>query len=65
MSNKNDTVYLFTYKNALGHEKHMAIYCDDRKKAVNQFHSNTEPTDRLIGEACLTAQQYKDWLKSL
>lgn len=65
MNNKNDTVYLFTYKNALGHEAHMAIYADDKKAALKQYQAYTEATDRLIGESVLTHQQYREWLKSL
>lgn len=58
-------IWLFTYKNAVGKECYMAIYEADRKKAMRQFISNSEPTDRLIGESPMTDREYKEWLKGL
>ncbi len=62
---KHDNVWLFTYKDAMNHTKHMAIYADDKKDALTQFHANRDATDRLIGEAYLTAEQYRQWKKAL
>lgn len=62
---KHDTVWLFTYKDSLNHTKHMAIFTEDKKSALNQFHGARDATDRLIGEYMLTAEQYRAWKKSL
>lgn len=56
-------LWLFTYKNALGREKHMAIYEPDKSKALNLYAANKEPTDRLVSEQPMTKRQYREWLK--
>ncbi len=61
----SETVWLFTYKNATGKEKYMAIYEDQKEKALTSFIANREPTDRLIGEARMTTAEYRTWLKNL
>lgn len=63
--NESEMIFVFTYKDAKGQIKHYAIYEKDKKSAMNVFNCNKEPTDRLIGEAAMTRQQYKEWKKKL
>lgn len=58
-------LWLLTYKNAVGKECYMAIFEQDRGKALASFIANREPTDRLIGETPMTKRQYKDWKDGL
>lgn len=62
---KHEIVWLFTYKDALGKQKHMAVFKTEKREALREFISNREPTDRLIGESRMTVQQYNSWKKSL
>lgn len=64
-SKKPDFVFLFTYKDAMKRDKYMAIYADDKKSAMTQFIANKLATDRLIGEAVMTPEQYREWKKNL
>lgn len=62
---RNDTVWLFTYRDAAGKEKHMAIYEETRSEAEKRYNATREATDRLVGSTRLTSKQYQDWKKSL
>ena len=64
MSNEHD-LWLITYKNALGKECYMAIFEQDKAEALRQFHSNCEPTDRMIGETPMSKREYKEWREGL
>ena len=59
----DDTVWLFTYRDALGKEKYMAIY--EESRAEKKYNATREATDRLVGSTRLTSKQYRDWKKSL
>lgn len=61
----NDTVWLFTYRDAVGKEKYMAIYEESRAEAEKKYNAAREATDRLVGSTKLTAKQYNSWKKSL
>lgn len=54
-------VQLFTYRDAMNKEKHMAIFEDSADKAKRQFFTECAPTDRLVTERTLTIQQYREW----
>ena len=64
MSDGRD-LWLISYKNALGKLCHMAIFEQDKSEALRQFHSNCEPTDRMVGETPMTKQEYKVWKDQL
>jgi hypothetical protein len=61
----DDTVWLFTYRDALGKEKYMAIFEETRAEAEKKYNATREATDRLVGSTRLTSKQYRDWKKSL
>ena len=62
---KEHDLWLFTYKNAVGKECYMAIFQTEHADALRDFHTNREPTDRLIGETPMTKREYKDWKDGL
>jgi hypothetical protein len=64
MTNGHD-LWLISYKNALGKLCHMAIFEQDKSEALRQFHSNCEPTDRMIGETPMSKREDKEWREGL
>jgi len=62
---KNEFVYLISYRDSMNRPKHIAVYTDDRREALRQFHKTCEATDRITEERKLTADQYREWKKSI
>lgn len=62
---KSEFVYLISYRDSMNRLKHIAVFTDDRREALKQFHQNCEATDRISKERKLTADQYREWKKSI
>lgn len=62
---KSEFVYLISYRDALNRLKHIAVYTDDRREALRQFYQTCEATDRITEEHKMTADQYREWKKSI